>query len=176
MEPYVNQLTCPQGTFSLDRYPDTGNRSLQAWDGGDLLILDHLSQLTVPAHGRILIINDSFGALSCALASAKPDYYNDSLLAQIALERNLKQNGQDPQSVRILSLDQFVSEPLRYDLVIGKIPKHLSYFSMILKVLRTKMHPHTQVIFSALTRHLSQGVYNTSTSVFGAYTTSLASK
>jgi len=174
--PNNHQLTCPQGTFTLCRYPDTGNPTLQACDGGDLLLLDQLASLDLSTSPRILILNDTFGALSCALATTKPYYYSDSLLAQKALELNLKQNALDPTQVHYLDLDQFLSEPHEFDLVLGKIPKHLSYFEMILQVLRTKVHVHSQIIFAAMTRNISRGVYDSCTKIFGTYQTSLAAK
>jgi 23S rRNA (guanine1835-N2)-methyltransferase len=183
-----HHLTCPQGTFHLIRYPITGNPTLQAWDGGDLLLLDHLTTLNLAQSCRVLIINDSFGALTCALScalsrtltntldSTNLAYYNDSLVAQKALVQNLTQNNLDPSQVTFLTLDQFLSDPGDYDLVLGKIPKHLSFFQMILKVLRTKVHAGSQIIFAAMTRNISRGVYDACTEFFGAYQTSLAAK
>ena len=183
-----HHLTCPQGTFHLTRYPITDNTTLQAWDGGDLLLLDHLATLNLAQTSRVLIINDSFGALTCALSCAFSSaltntlvgtnlaYYNDSLVAQKALVQNLAQNNLNPSPVTILTLDQFLSEPGEYDLVLGKIPKHLSYFQMILQVLRTKVHAGSQIIFAAMTRNISRGVYDTCTENFDAYQTSLAAK
>lgn len=66
------QVTVPQGTFTLERYPLQRNQPLRAWDAADEFILSHLT-----AEGQspssVLVLNDAFGALTTALAGADPD-------------------------------------------------------------------------------------------------------
>ncbi len=166
----------PQGSFTLERYPHTGNPSFQPWDAGDLLLLKELSSTPIGPGSRVLVMNDSFGALTCALSFLKPDYYNDSYLAQKALARNLETNGIQSCNVRILNMDELIQGTGKYDLVMGKIPKHLSYLEMILQVLLIRTHPQSRIMLGGMTRHISRGVYHVCTKVFGSYTTSLAAK
>ncbi len=55
--------------------------------------------LTTLTPGRLLILNDSFGALSCALQRYRPTAVSDSFLAQEACRRNLASNDFDADSV-----------------------------------------------------------------------------
>ena len=62
-----------QGKFSLQRLPARKRELLRAWDAADEYILKHLQDNALPEVGdRILIINDSFGALTVALHHFSP--------------------------------------------------------------------------------------------------------
>jgi len=86
-------LVCPFGTFSLARYPETSDRSLRAWDAADEYLLDHLAEHEQMADAsdssneakRILVVNDTFGALSCALDRYEVHHWSDSILSQRAV-------------------------------------------------------------------------------------------
>ena len=72
------------GTLNLERYPPTQNPTLQAFDTADLYLLQSVAEL--PASDLpILVINDNFGTLACALAKAEParsvHSWSDSKLA-----------------------------------------------------------------------------------------------
>ena len=59
----MSQLELADRTLILHRFPQMREESpLQAWDAAD----EYLLQQTLP-EGPILVFNDSFGALTCAL-------------------------------------------------------------------------------------------------------------
>src|SRR5690606_25434925 len=88
-----------QGSLQLHRWPlNQPNNSLQAWDAADELLLLHaqeaIAQFTAQ-HQRqpaLLLINDSFGALSCALSGCPQVQVNDSVLAAKGTLYNRQQN------------------------------------------------------------------------------------
>ena len=86
--------------LTLHRYPRDSDPSLQAWEAADEYLLNEIAPLlTTLTPGRLLILNDSFGALSCALQRYRPTAVSDSFLAQEACRRNLASNDLDADSV-----------------------------------------------------------------------------
>ena len=67
-------LKTQQGHFTLNRHPTHQSDQLRAWDAADEYILNYLTDsLTFDKKSRILLINDSFGALTVALSLFKPE-------------------------------------------------------------------------------------------------------
>ena len=64
-----NLLRVGQGEFELNRLPKRPVELLRAWDAADEYLLNTLAEdLKPPADARIVIFNDSFGALAVALS------------------------------------------------------------------------------------------------------------
>jgi len=60
-------------TFSVDRYPESGNRSLRPWSAADEYILRYLDEEGITfEEDDLMILNDRFGFLSCALWQFHP--------------------------------------------------------------------------------------------------------
>src|SRR5438034_9655622 len=99
------RLRVPQGEFELTRYPAHANETLRAWDAADAFLLRHLAEATdaTDVKGQILIVNDSAGALSTALASHHPKMLSDSYLAHVATRKNLARNALDASAVQPLA-------------------------------------------------------------------------
>src|SRR6185436_8766023 len=99
------RLKVPQGEFELSRYPADGNETLIAWDAADELLLRHLAERSeaINVNAGILIVNDSAGALSTAMADHKPRMLSDSYLAHVATCRNLARNAIDVSAVQPLA-------------------------------------------------------------------------
>lgn len=58
-------------SLTLQRFPATDDvNPLQAWEAADEYLLQQLDDTEI--RGPVLILNDAFGALSCALAEHKP--------------------------------------------------------------------------------------------------------
>jgi 23S rRNA (guanine1835-N2)-methyltransferase len=114
---------CGIGEFALERYPRRANEALQAWDAADKLILrkleDHHESI-----GAVLVVNDTWGALSTALAHRRPSTLSDSYLAHAATIENLRRNHIDPAAVRLLTT--FDPLPSRIETVAMKVPKSLA--------------------------------------------------
>jgi len=87
-----NSFHNPFGDFLLKRLPDT-DKNLRAWDNADHYLLNYLAENKLPLEGKnILIVNDSFGALTIALSGYTCDTYGDSFVSHQALRDNLLRN------------------------------------------------------------------------------------
>ena len=163
------------GDFELARYPVQARDTLQAWDAADELVLAHfIEQCGAHFNGHLLIINDSFGALSVALAAYKPMMLSDSYLAQQATLANLQQNHLAPQQVTLLNS----TEPLQgmFDVVILKLPKHSAMLEHQLHQLRGHVRQDTLVLAAAMTRAIHTSTLKLFENILGATRTSLAKK
>ncbi len=168
-------FNCPQGAFDLIRLPLRPNELLQPFDAADEYLLTHLAEQGLPKAGsRVLIVNDSFGALAVALSDYRPDAVSDSFLSHRATEINLEKNGKTRDSTRLLhSL-----EPLQgsYDLVLIKIPKTLGLLEHQLISLHGHLQPDAQVILAGMVKMLPGSVWQLAERLLGPTTTALARK
>ncbi|RUQ42630.1 50S rRNA methyltransferase, partial [Corynebacterium pseudodiphtheriticum] len=60
-------LHSPFAQLDLIRQPEQHNDPLQAFDAADEYLLDYLAQQQPAATTRVLVLNDSFGALAASL-------------------------------------------------------------------------------------------------------------
>ena len=133
------QFTFGATQLRLHRWPlNQPNHSLQAWDAADELLLER----AIPAISalqqaqqesvRVLILNDAFGALSCAISAgtqgALQQYLvQDSVLSQLASRHNRAQNKlPDTEIIELTSLDKLPQAP---QLVMLKLPANHSYLA-----------------------------------------------
>lgn len=159
----------------LKRYPERKGEALQAWDGADELVLQHLSQ-----HGirngdglelkgaRILVVGDSFGALSCALQDCDLTVYTDSYISYQAIQLN--------SAKRIHPLRGLNELSGLYDLVLIKLPKNMSFFEDILAHLSGHLHPASTVICGYMLKHQANASFELMARYIGETSTSLARK
>ena len=83
---------CFSGSFALLRRPLTPGQPLYAWDAADEYLLEMFAE-TPPQGEKVLVLNDSFGALAIGLHEAQPHSWGDSLVSRLATEDNLVRNG-----------------------------------------------------------------------------------
>lgn len=151
-------FSTPQGTYQLDRLPFTTSKSLQAWNSADEYLLRVLDEQDLLFDGiRILILNDSFGALSVALHGYKPLSITDSWLSQQATSLNLELNQISSDSVTLRNSLDWPSQS--FDLVLIKIPKTLALLEDQLIRLRPLLHSETTVLASAMVKNLSENAW-----------------
>ncbi|PWQ94006.1 50S rRNA methyltransferase [Leucothrix arctica] len=149
---------------------------LRAWDAADEYILNHLHEqavLTPDTSKRTLIVNDSFGALSCALHSFAPDNWSDSSIAHMAAKENLKANEFSTDLNTIESLQDLEGH---YDVVIIKIPKTTSFLEEQLIRLKPHVTKDTVIIAAGMVKHLQKSAFQCFERIMGPVTTSLAKK
>ncbi|WP_086480302.1 methyltransferase [Oceanospirillum sanctuarii] len=170
----MEQLCVPQGQFQLSRYPHREKDTLRAWDAADEYILNHLADEQIPLSGNILILNDSFGALSTALAAHNPAMMSDSFLAEQGLKQNLLQNGLEETRGRFLNSLETPDKPL--DLVLLKIPKSHSMLEEQLHRIRPFVHTGTKIIAGAMTKLVHTNTLKLFERIIGPTKTSLAVK
>ncbi|MEJ1336630.1 MAG: methyltransferase [Candidatus Sedimenticola sp. (ex Thyasira tokunagai)] len=164
-------FTSPFGSLTLKRYPLQKRETLRAWDAADAYLLD---ELEVELDQRILIINDSFGALSCALAPFSPTMQSDSYISTWSTRENLRANGLDEASVKMLSsLDNLEGV---YDLVLVRVTKTLALLEHELIQLKPHLNELSRVIGCGMVKQIHSSTLKLFEQIIGPTTTSLAKK
>ncbi len=179
MHPEINLIdtdhlmAVPQGLFELRRNPP--NPFLRAWDAADEYLLRQIDELKILSRrSSILIMNDSFGALSVALADFHPLMMSDSFLARQAAIENLRINGLDAEQ---LDFDNGLQEKTQaFDLVLIKIPKSLAMLEHQLYSIRKSLRSETRIIAAGMSRSIHQSTLQLFEDIIGPTTTSLAMK
>ncbi|MGF1817907.1 50S rRNA methyltransferase, partial [Vibrio splendidus] len=137
------ELTLHDRTLTLNRFPNRSNETLQAWDAGDEYLISHVEEMNLEPGKHILIMNDSFGALS-AWFSKDHDVtmMSDSFISHRGTLKNLQRN----QSNRVNFLNTMDDIPHGIDLVIMQLPKTNRHLIWQLSQLRQALPEGCQVI------------------------------
>jgi len=168
-------LESPYARLDLIRQPEQPNEPLQAFDAADEYLLMQLHEQQLPAGSRVLILNDSFGALACALAQqAEVTSSGDSHLAHLGLEKNLQRNGLAADSVTFVPASEAVQGP--FDRVLIRVPKTLALLEEQLIRLHGQLAPGAQVIAAAMIKHLPRAAGDLLEKYIGPVQASLAVK
>jgi 16S rRNA (guanine1207-N2)-methyltransferase len=168
-------LQLAQDRLYLQRLPLRTGELLRAWDAADEYLLAHISEQIKPdATTRILIFNDSFGALALGLKRWQPTVISDSYLSQTATRLNLAANHLPEHSVSLLNSLQQPSG--LFDLVVIKVPKTLAYLEDFLLRLQPLITPHSQIIAAGMIKNLPASVWTLLERLIGHTCTSLAQK
>ncbi len=166
-------MLTPWGELELQRIPP--NPQLQAWDAADMYLLNQIDKLQILFRDcRILVMNDSFGALSVALAEYRPTMVSDSFLAEVAMRRNLQLNGYEPGQVGFSSGIELPGQI--YNLILIKIPKSLALLEHQLYILRAVIGGSTRIVAAGMTRNIHSSTLKLFEQIIGPATTSLAWK
>ncbi len=143
-------LESPFAQLDLIRQPEQHNDPLQAFDAADEYLLSHLAQQQPSAATRVLVLNDSFGALAASLeGQVQVTSSGDSFLAAQGLEKNLARNG---NAVPFIPASQVPSGP--FDRVLIRVPKTLALLEEQLIRLQGQLAPGAEVIAGAMIKHL----------------------
>ncbi|UOB23405.1 class I SAM-dependent methyltransferase [Pseudomonas orientalis] len=146
-------LDSPFAQLDLIRQPEQHNDPLQAFDAADEYLLSHLADQQPPAATRVLVLNDSFGALAASLAGqVQVTSSGDSFLAAQGLEKNLVRNGKAFDAVPFVPASQVPVGP--FDRVLLRIPKSLALLEEQLIRLQGRLAPGAEVIAAAMIKHL----------------------
>ena len=166
-------MLVPGGEIELQRIPP--NPQLQAWDAADSYLLNQLDKLQILFRDcQVLVMNDSFGALSVALAEYRPTMVSDSFLAEVAMRRNLQLNGYEPGRV---GFNNGIELPGQlFDLILIKIPKSLALLEHQLYTLRAVIDESTRIVAAGMTRNIHSSTLKLFEQILGPTTTSLAWK
>ena len=148
------------------------------------IMLAHINQLETPAapndsnctvlptNPRVLIINDQFGALSCALNHYAPVVINDSFIAQQAIKQNIQNNSLNPVEQRA-PLDALEGT---FDIVIIKIHKSLAQLEDLLHKIRGHVTADSLILGAGMVKMIHNSTLNLFSNIIGTTTTSLAKK
>ncbi|ROP58129.1 16S rRNA m(2)G 1207 methyltransferase /23S rRNA m(2)G-1835 methyltransferase [Enterobacter sp. BIGb0383] len=160
-------------SLTLKRFPETDDvNPLQAWEAADDYLLQQLDDTEIS--GPVLIFNDAFGALACALAEHKPYSIGDSYLSELATRENLRHNELDESSVRFL--ESTADYPQAPAVVLIKIPKTMALLEQQLRALRKVVTPETRIIGGTKARDVHNSTLELFEKVLGTTTTTLAWK
>jgi len=153
-----NHFHTPFGDYRLQRLPARRREPLRAWDAADEYLLRQLAAQGGPAaDSRILILNDSFGALATALHAFPLWAASDSVLGQEATRLNYRANGLAADKLRLLtSLEMPRGSP---GLVIIRAPKTLALLEYQLHRLRPLLSPATRILVAGMMKALPAAVW-----------------
>ena len=168
-------LDTPFAQLDLIRQPEQQNEPLQAFDAADEYLLNHLAAQQPTADTRVLVLNDSFGALAASLAGkVQVSSSGDSFLAFQGLEKNLVRNGLAFDAVRGIA----ASEPLigPFDRVLIRVPKTLALLEEQLIRLQGQLAPGAEVVAAAMVKHLPRAAGDLLERYIGPVQASLAVK
>ncbi len=146
-------LDSPFAQLDLIRQPEQHNDPLQAFDAADEYLLSHLAGQQPPAATRVLVLNDSFGALAASLAGqVQVTSSGDSFLAAQGLGKNLVRNGKAFDAVTFVPASRVPVGP--FDRVLLRVPKTLALLEEQLIRLHGQLAPGAEVIAGAMVKHL----------------------
>lgn len=160
------------------RFPPQGKQSsLQAWDAADEYLLKQLHEKGDLQPRRMAILNDDFGALSCALADYSPDVFSDSFMAHKAISLNCVRNQLPAANVASsMALAQMSNAETAYDLVLIKVPRTLALLEQQLIDLRPLLTTNTRIIAAGKVTSITSNVLKLFEKTIGETRTSLAVK
>ncbi|EBA3805263.1 23S rRNA (guanine(1835)-N(2))-methyltransferase RlmG [Salmonella enterica] len=160
-------------SLTLKRFPQTDDvNPLLAWEAADEYLLQQLDETEI--RGPVLILIDTFGALSCALAEHSPYSIGDSYLSELGTRENLRHNGIAESSVTFL--DSTADYPQAPGVVLIKVPKTLALLEQQLRALRKVVTAQTRIIAGAKARDIHTSTLELFEKVLGPTTTTLAWK
>lgn len=168
-------LDTPFAQLDLIRQPEQQNEPLQAFDAADEYLLNHLAEQQPAVQTRVLVLNDSFGAIAASLAGkVQVTSSGDSFLAFQGLEKNLIRNGQAFDAVPVVPANELFAGP--FDRVLIRVPKTLALLEEQLIRLQGHLAPGAQVIAAAMVKHLPRAAGDLLERYIGPVQASLAVK
>ncbi len=167
-----SQFTLDQLQLQLDRYPPAQkNRSLQAWDAADELLIRYVWQHQAELQSPLLLVNDQFGALACALHNFSPIQWGDSFISQLATQHNLTQNG-------LTAVPQLASTAPcpSFGAVLLKLPSNHSYLRYQLRQLKQQLPDGARLVAAAKAKDIHANLLSIFREEIGPVSASLTEK
>ncbi|MHA6492438.1 methyltransferase [Pseudomonas borbori] len=161
--------------LDLIRQPEQQAEPLQAFDAADEYLLNQVHEQGLAADARVLLLNDSFGALAANLAGrAQVTSSGDSHLGYLGLRANLARNRLAADAVHFVPASAVAQGP--FDLVLIRVPKTLALLEEQLIRLHGQLAPGAQVIAGAMIKHLPRAAGDLLEKYLGPVQASLAVK
>lgn len=136
--------------YNFLRYPPTEDRSLQAFNAADDLILKYLEENDLLRKNPI-IINDRFGYLSCHLNVLQPQIIGHYRSQEKAIELNFHNNGITLPKI----LDPFSDVITETELTLIKLPKSLDLFRLFIHSIHNKLQANGIVVCGFMTKYFT---------------------
>ncbi len=157
--------------YDLFRFPKgQHDKSLQAWDSADELVVEHVLSNESENAQNLLILNDSFGAISVALNHLSPTLVSDSFISQQAVIQNCNENQLNIPTM-LTSLDELPQASV----LVLKLTKNLGFLEHQLKQISEANHIN-KIIATGKTTLVTKGVLALFEKYLDNVTTSLAKK
>ena len=169
-------LQTSAGEFALMRWPSTPNDTLRAWDAADEYLLQYvLDELQLQPNdcARMLLVNDSQGALATVLHAWKPASWGDSVISHQAARENLKNN---QIGAALHELHSTEAPEGAMDIVLLKVPKTTALLEQQLFTIRGLCTDNTKIVAAGMVKHLHKSAFTAFEHYIGSVTTSLAKK
>ncbi len=135
--------------FRIKRYPETGNRSLRAWNAADEFLLDIVADENL-APRKMLIVNDRFGFLSTLLHDKEPlsvlSYHSQE---QAHILNQTENKAPVDESLWLNPLDRW---PENIEMGLIKIPKSMDLFRFYLHKISQSLAADGVVYAAFMTR------------------------
>lgn len=146
-------LDTPLAQLDLIRQPEQQDEPLQAFDAADEYLLNYVAEHGLTLQSKVLVLNDSFGALAASLAQhATVTSSTDSYLAAHGLQKNLVRNGMAYDAVTLVPASEALIGP--FDWVLIRVPKTLALLEEQLIRLQGQLAPGARVVAAAMIKHL----------------------
>ncbi len=144
----MNRLELPRGNLTLSR-PGAEKLGLRAWDAADEQLIEAALGLAFEG-ARVAVVDDSFGALSLALAEFNPVTLADSAVLPAALACNALKNQLVPGAV-----SSWLAPPEGpFDLIVMKLPRQLDYLCHLLRWANDSLAGDGRLLTGGMIKHL----------------------
>ncbi|SDG53321.1 16S rRNA (guanine1207-N2)-methyltransferase [Pseudomonas benzenivorans] len=165
----------PFAQLELIRHPEQQAEPLQAFDAADQYLLTHLHEQGLARGDRVLLLNDSFGALAASLAGhALVTSSGDSHLGHLGLTANLVRNHLPADAIDFVAASETAQGP--FDWVLIRVPKTLALLEEQLIRLHGQLAPGARVVAAAMLKHLPRAAGDLLAKYIGPVQASLAVK
>ncbi len=167
-----SQFTLDQIQLQLDRFPpEQKTRSLQAWDAADELLIRYAQKQLSERDAPLLLVNDQFGTLACALHHFSPIQWSDSYISQLATQHNLQQNGLSP--VRQLASTESCPPCAA---ILLKLPGNHSFLRYQLRQIKQQLPDGAKLIAAAKAKDIHANLLQIFAEEIGPVSASLTEK
>jgi 23S rRNA (guanine1835-N2)-methyltransferase len=173
----TSQFSCQGIELTLFRYPKKQESNLQAWDASDEHLIKHLIE-NQQKPVNTAIINDSFGALQCALTAINDHWplviETEAKTSLLGAQQNLSDNHLNATYIEYFNSRELL--PRNIQLVLMKLPKNLSYFAHQLQRLSHVLPQGVEVLISAKAKSINKSIIDVINKNLGPASASLTWK
>lgn len=159
--------------FSIQRYPETDNKSLRPWNTGDEYVLTFLSDKLIP-ESRIVVSNDRFGFLTVILNDYDTTTVVELKSQEKAIAQNFSSNELKLNKENLVSPLENLEEKIDFGII--KIPKSSDLFRLYLSQIHASLNDNGLVVCSFMTKNFNKSMLKIAEEFFESVEQSLAWK
>lgn len=144
--------------WTLERYPQYGNTTLRAWSAADEFLVDSVQLKTRNKPLRVLVLNDTYGAVAIPFHDQRTTVMVDSYLSEVAIRRNMKLNRIPEEEIQFLSSVDEIQQ--KFDLLLINMPASFSLLEYQLQRVRGHLQSKCGVFAVAMSKDANNELYN----------------